>query len=222
MKTIQQQQEASPDQKMEQNPVDKTRQISKPTMQNQNLDTHTPNPTPTMTSLVVVADTDHQEKNEHIQTESSSHEETSSPHVHDRCHDGQEAKASATKAPPESGRERLKRHRGEVVGQVWIPDIWEQEDSLKDWIDCSGFDAALVPKGIMSARSALVEEGRRASAAARRTGGGGGGGIFEGIYRVIMRRNSVYVTFVILGAFAGERAVDYGVKKIWEMNNVGE
>ncbi|GAB2227113.1 hypothetical protein Drorol1_Dr00008921 [Drosera rotundifolia] len=57
---------------------------------------------------------------------------------------------------------------------------------------------------------------------ARRTGGGGGGGIFEGIYRVIMRRNSVYVTFVVLGAFAGERAVDYGVKKLWEMNNAGK
>ncbi|GAB2264189.1 hypothetical protein Droror1_Dr00026323 [Drosera rotundifolia] len=48
------------------------------------------------------------------------------------------------------------------------------------------------------------------------------GGLFEGIYRVIMRRNSVYVTFVILGAFAGERAVDYGVHKLWEINNVGK
>nr|GMD12650.1 cytochrome B-C1 complex subunit 9-like [Ipomoea batatas]GMD14406.1 cytochrome B-C1 complex subunit 9-like [Ipomoea batatas]GMD16086.1 cytochrome B-C1 complex subunit 9-like [Ipomoea batatas] len=55
------------------------------------------------------------------------------------------------------------------------------------------------------------------STAARRSGGG----LFEGLYRVIMRRNSVYVTFVIAGAFLGERAVDYGVKKIWENNNVG-
>ncbi|WCJ34315.1 Cytochrome b-c1 complex subunit 9 [Euphorbia peplus] len=47
-------------------------------------------------------------------------------------------------------------------------------------------------------------------------------GPFEGIYRLIMRRNSVYVTFVILGAFAGERAVDYGVHKLWEHNNVGK
>ncbi|CAN6586882.1 unnamed protein product [Malus baccata var. baccata] len=37
--------------------------------------------------------------------------------------------------------------------------------------------------------------------AARRSGGG----LFEGLYRVIMRRNSVYVTFVIAGAFLGER-----------------
>ncbi|GAB2300714.1 Cytochrome b-c1 complex subunit 9, mitochondrial [Dionaea muscipula] len=49
-----------------------------------------------------------------------------------------------------------------------------------------------------------------------------GGGIWEGLYRVIMRRNSVYVTFVVLGAFAGERAVDYGVHKLWEINNVGK
>ncbi|CAN6577418.1 hypothetical protein ACFX13_008657 [Malus domestica] len=54
--------------------------------------------------------------------------------------------------------------------------------------------------------------------AARRSGGG----LFEGLYRVIMRRNSVYVTFVIAGAFLGERAVDYGVHKLWEYNNVGK
>ncbi|MBA0558368.1 hypothetical protein Golob_015390 [Gossypium lobatum] len=47
------------------------------------------------------------------------------------------------------------------------------------------------------------------------------GGLFEGLYRVIMRRNSVYVTFVIAGAFLGERAVDYGVHRLWEYNNVG-
>ena len=44
----------------------------------------------------------------------------------------------------------------------------------------------------------------------------------EGFYRLIMRRNSVYVTFVIAGALLGERAVDYGVHKLWEMNNVGK
>ncbi|KAG5239253.1 hypothetical protein OIU76_015666 [Salix suchowensis] len=49
-----------------------------------------------------------------------------------------------------------------------------------------------------------------------------GGGMFEGIYKLIMRRNSIYVTFVIAGAFAGERAVDYGVRKLWEHNNVGK
>ncbi|CAA0385977.1 putative cytochrome b-c1 complex subunit 9 [Arabidopsis thaliana] len=46
-------------------------------------------------------------------------------------------------------------------------------------------------------------------------------GAFEGFYKLIMRRNSVYVTFIIAGAFFGERAVDYGVHKLWERNNVG-
>ncbi|XP_022767079.1 protein BIC1 isoform X2 [Durio zibethinus] len=61
----------------------------------------------------------------------------------------------------DSERERLKRHRIEVAGRVWIPDIWGQEELLKDWIDCSSFDASLIPTAIMSARAALVEEGRR-------------------------------------------------------------
>ncbi|KMT06792.1 hypothetical protein BVRB_7g159500 [Beta vulgaris subsp. vulgaris] len=55
-------------------------------------------------------------------------------------------------------------------------------------------------------------------AAARRSGGG----LWEGMYRVVMRRNSVYVTFVIAGAFVGERVVDYGVHKLWEYNNQGK
>ncbi|XP_054803230.1 cytochrome b-c1 complex subunit 9, mitochondrial-like [Prosopis cineraria] len=48
------------------------------------------------------------------------------------------------------------------------------------------------------------------------------GGLLESLYKVIMRRNSVYVTFIIAGAFLGERAVDYGVHKLWEYNNVGK
>ncbi|XWS43420.1 hypothetical protein CRYUN_Cryun16bG0102100 [Craigia yunnanensis] len=63
----------------------------------------------------------------------------------------------------DNGRERLKRHRIEVEGRVWIPETWGQEELLKDWIDCSAFDSSLVPSGIMSARAALVEEGRRAN-----------------------------------------------------------
>lgn len=63
----------------------------------------------------------------------------------------------------DSGRERLKRHRVEVAGRVWIPDIWGQEEILKDWIDCTAFDAPLVPSRIVMARTALVEEGRRAT-----------------------------------------------------------
>lgn len=60
-------------------------------------------------------------------------------------------------------RERLKRHRIEAAGRVWIPDIWGQEELLKDWIDCSAFDASIMNSSIMSARAALVEEGRRAN-----------------------------------------------------------
>ncbi|KAK6231825.1 hypothetical protein SCA6_001898 [Theobroma cacao] len=63
----------------------------------------------------------------------------------------------------ENGRERLRRHRIEVAGRVWIPEIWGQEQLLKDWIDCSAFEASLVPSGIMSARAALIEEGRTAN-----------------------------------------------------------
>ncbi|KAK6933556.1 Cytochrome b-c1 complex subunit 9 [Dillenia turbinata] len=47
-------------------------------------------------------------------------------------------------------------------------------------------------------------------------------GLWEGLYGLLMRRNSVYVTFVIAGAFVGERVVDYGVHKLWESNNVGK
>lgn len=61
------------------------------------------------------------------------------------------------------GRERLKRHRVEVAGRVWIPDMWGQEDFLKDWIDCAAFDASLVNSSIMLARDSLVEEARRAN-----------------------------------------------------------
>ncbi|KAK7267977.1 hypothetical protein RIF29_20658 [Crotalaria pallida] len=68
------------------------------------------------------------------------------------------------KAEEDNGRERLKKHRVEVAGKVWIPDIWGQEELLKDWIDCTtAFDAPLVPSKIMSARTALAQEVRRAS-----------------------------------------------------------
>lgn len=70
---------------------------------------------------------------------------------------------SSDKLEEVSGREKLQRHRSDVAGQVWIPEIWGQEELLKDWIDCSAFDRSLVPSGIMSARDALVEECRRAN-----------------------------------------------------------
>lgn len=71
-----------------------------------------------------------------------------------------EAAAAAAAGGEVNGRERLKRHRVEVAGRVWIPDMWGQEELLKDWIDCTVFDASLRRSNIMSARAALVEEGR--------------------------------------------------------------
>ncbi|KAJ9188676.1 hypothetical protein P3X46_000047 [Hevea brasiliensis] len=59
-----------------------------------------------------------------------------------------------------SGRERLKRHREEVAGQVKIPDTWSQENFLMEWIDYSSFDKLLAPNGIASAREALMADGR--------------------------------------------------------------
>ncbi|XP_022747470.1 protein BIC1-like [Durio zibethinus] len=74
-----------------------------------------------------------------------------------------EAKRVEESLEEHNGRERLKRRRIEVAGRVWIPEIWGQEELLKDWIDCSALDASLVPSGIISARAALAEEGRRAN-----------------------------------------------------------
>ncbi|PWA57580.1 hypothetical protein CTI12_AA299200 [Artemisia annua] len=77
-----------------------------------------------------------------------------------------ETTKTTTTAPPqvlvqeECGREKLKRHRVEMSGRVWIPDIWGQEDYLKDWIDCTVFDSSLGNNTIMSARKALVQEAR--------------------------------------------------------------
>ncbi|KAG6477127.1 hypothetical protein ZIOFF_066379 [Zingiber officinale] len=69
-------------------------------------------------------------------------------------------------AAAESGRERLKRHRTEMGGRVWIPEIWGQESLLKDWTDGSVFDRPLVPKGLTSAREALVQDCRRTNSTA--------------------------------------------------------
>uniref|UniRef100_A0A0E0KQA3 Protein BIC1 n=1 Tax=Oryza punctata TaxID=4537 RepID=A0A0E0KQA3_ORYPU len=58
----------------------------------------------------------------------------------------------------ESARERLKRHRREMAGRVWVPDMWGQEKLLKDWVDCAVFDRPLVPPDLLTARRALVAE----------------------------------------------------------------
>lgn len=50
------------------------------------------------------------------------------------------------------------------------------------------------------------EEGER-EAMASAVAAGSGRGLWEGFYRLVMRRNSVYVTFVVAGAFLGERVM---------------
>lgn len=105
---------------------------------------------------------DHKEHTQRLSSETlrrEKYEETALPAV-----------AAVAMPPAEDAgvRERLKRHSVEVAGRVWIPDIWGQEELLKDWIDCSAFDASLVPTGIMSAREALAEEGRRANSSGLR------------------------------------------------------
>ncbi|KAL1822543.1 hypothetical protein DCAR_0310360 [Daucus carota subsp. sativus] len=68
------------------------------------------------------------------------------------------AGSSRRDAEDESGRERLKRHRMEMGGRVWIPDTWGQENLLKNWIDCTAFDASLGNSSVLSARAALMQQ----------------------------------------------------------------
>ncbi|KAK1563114.1 hypothetical protein Q3G72_022538 [Acer saccharum] len=98
----------------------------------------------------------HQQQQHHCQSINDNDETQSSCSDH---HEQVEVVEEAEGLEEDNGRERLKRHRIEVAGRVWIPDIWGQEDMLKDWIDCSAFDASLVTSNIMSARAALAQNG---------------------------------------------------------------
>ncbi|KAK1275941.1 hypothetical protein QJS04_geneDACA011761 [Acorus gramineus] len=70
----------------------------------------------------------------------------------------------AEDGPPkeDGGREKLKRHRVEMAGRVWIPDMWGQEEHMKEWSDCNAFNGCLGPSGLILAREALAVAGRRA------------------------------------------------------------
>lgn len=61
-----------------------------------------------------------------------------------------------------SGREKLKRHWTKVGGRVFVPEKWGQEGNLREWMDYSSFDTLLAPKGLNSAREALISQGKRA------------------------------------------------------------
>jgi len=48
------------------------------------------------------------------------------------------------------------------------------------------------------------------------------GGFLDTIVRLLTRRNSVYIAFILTGALVGERVIDYGINKLWESRNVGK
>ncbi|KAK4369478.1 hypothetical protein RND71_013270 [Anisodus tanguticus] len=62
----------------------------------------------------------------------------------------------------EEGPLKLKRHWREVGGRVFVPERWGHEGSLREWVDYSSFDKILAPKGLKSAREALMSQGKRA------------------------------------------------------------
>ncbi|CAL5224200.1 g6843 [Coccomyxa viridis] len=41
-------------------------------------------------------------------------------------------------------------------------------------------------------------------------------------YRIFMRRNSVYVAFILGGALLGERVLNGAFDRLWENNNKGK
>ncbi|RMZ53049.1 hypothetical protein APUTEX25_001168 [Auxenochlorella protothecoides] len=47
-------------------------------------------------------------------------------------------------------------------------------------------------------------------------------GALDVFYKTIVRRNSVYVGFILVGAFFGEQAVDKVGNSLWESNNKGK
>ncbi len=44
----------------------------------------------------------------------------------------------------------------------------------------------------------------------------------ESLYKAVMRRNSVYIGFIIAGAFVGEKALNGAVDMMWESSNKGK
>ncbi|KAK1420779.1 hypothetical protein QVD17_22634 [Tagetes erecta] len=129
------------------------------TTQNPNLETHQ--------DLIFSIDDpkNHNLETTHNNNIKSSHNITSFKRTHEEIicikkmeHEVMEE--TTTVVVEESGRDKLKRHRMEMSGRVWIPDIWGQEDLLNKWIDCTVFDSCVEKTSIMSARDALIQEGR--------------------------------------------------------------
>ncbi|KAI5061628.1 hypothetical protein GOP47_0024133 [Adiantum capillus-veneris] len=47
-------------------------------------------------------------------------------------------------------------------------------------------------------------------------------GALYAAYRLLTRRNSVYVSFIIVGALVGEKVLDSATNKLWLYNNQGK
>lgn len=79
--------------------------------------------------------------------------------------------------------------------------IYDQKNNLEEAIENLNHLLLNPSKDIYEAREIHSSESVAMENAARRSGGG----LSESFYRLIMRRNSIYVTFIIAGAFFGER-----------------
>ena len=44
----------------------------------------------------------------------------------------------------------------------------------------------------------------------------------ESLYKTLMRRNSVYIGFIIAGAFVGEKVLNGTIDMMWESSNKGK
>ncbi len=44
----------------------------------------------------------------------------------------------------------------------------------------------------------------------------------ESLYKAVMRRNSVYIGFIIAGAFVGEKVLNGTIDMMWESSNKGK
>ncbi|EPS58384.1 hypothetical protein M569_16431, partial [Genlisea aurea] len=63
------------------------------------------------------------------------------------------------------GLEKLEMHRSAVAGRISVPDAWGQEEFLKDWIDCTVFDAPIVSSRVSTAKALLIGDVRRSDSA---------------------------------------------------------
>eukprot|EP00270_Netrium_digitus_P016264 TRINITY_DN5813_c0_g1_i2.p1 TRINITY_DN5813_c0_g1~~TRINITY_DN5813_c0_g1_i2.p1 ORF type:complete len:239 (+),score=22.34 TRINITY_DN5813_c0_g1_i2:80-718(+) len=59
------------------------------------------------------------------------------------------------------GWQRLEACRQQFAGSVTIPDAWEGDCYLKDWVEWTSVERALHPEGLLVAQAALIVESSR-------------------------------------------------------------